>query len=81
MPCFVLAARRGKSSPNPKEIEAGLEQDHRLYFQFCLAEKLHMTLNQLKSEVTEEEMALWAAYFEVKAKRGKKYLDKIKKQR
>lgn len=40
-----------------------------------------MTLNQLKSEVTEEEMALWAAYFEVKAKRGKKYLDKIKKQR
>lgn len=46
-----------------------------------LAEKLGMTLNQLKSQITEEELALWSAYFAVKFKREKKVLDDAKKKR
>jgi hypothetical protein len=64
----------------PKAIEQALESDNRLYFQLSLAEALHCTLFELKNKVTDEEFALWAAYFSIKSKRQEKEMDKIKRQ-
>lgn len=67
-------------SLTPKAIEQELESDNRLYFQLSLAEVLHCTLFELKSKVTEEEFALWVAYFSIKNKRQEKEMEKIKNQ-
>lgn len=61
-------------------IEAELEADGRLYYQLSLAETLHLTLYELKSKMTEEELQLWAAYFSIKSKRQEKDMEKIKRQ-
>jgi hypothetical protein len=37
-------------------------------------------LFELKDKVTDEELALWAAYFAVKGRRQQKEMDKIKRQ-
>lgn len=76
---FVRVARRTRSLIL-KAIEKELESDNRLYFQLALAETLHCTLFELKDKVTDEEMALWAAYFAVKGRRQEKEMDKIKRQ-
>ena len=67
-------------SLTPKAIEQELESDNRLYFQLSLAEALHCTLFELKNRVTDEELALWAAYFTIKSKRQEKEMEKIKNQ-
>ena len=67
-------------SLTPKAIEQELDSDGRLYFQLSLAEALHCTLFELKSKVTDEELALWAAYFSIKNRRHEKEMDKIKRQ-
>ncbi len=67
-------------SPIPKAIEQELESDNRLYFQLSLAEALHCTLFELKDRVTDEELALWAAYFSIKSKRQEKEIEKIKRE-
>ena len=67
-------------SPIPKAIEQELESDNRLYFQLSLAEALHCTLFELKDRVTDEELALWAAYFSIKTKRQEKEIEKIKRE-
>ena len=64
----------------PKAIEQELESDNRLYFQLSLAEALHCTLFELKDRVTDEELALWAAYFSIKSKRQEKEIEKIKRE-
>ena len=63
-----------------KAIEQELESDNRLYFQLSLAEALHCTLFELKDRVTDEELALWAAYFSIKSKRQEKEIEKIKRE-
>lgn len=63
-----------------KAIEQELESDNRLYFQLSLAEALSCTLFELKDRVTDEELALWAAYFAVKGRRQEKEMDRIKRQ-
>jgi len=67
-------------NPIPKAIEQELESDNRLYFQLSLAEALHCTLFELKDRVTDEELALWAAYFSIKSKRQEKEIEKIKRE-
>jgi hypothetical protein len=67
-------------SPILKAIEQELESDNRLYFQLSLAEALHCTLFELKDRVTDEELALWAAYFSIKSKRQEKEIEKIKRE-
>jgi len=37
-------------------------------------------LFELKDRVTDEELALWAAYFSIKNKRQEKEMEKIKRQ-
>jgi len=44
-----------------------------------LAESLHLTLFDLKSRMTEEEMILWSLHFERKAKLQREEMEKIKK--
>ena len=51
-----------------------------MYFEFFLASELGMTVNRLRHELTEEEFLYWSAYYEVKAKRVKEEMDKIKRQ-
>lgn len=63
-----------------KAIEKELESDNRLYFQLSLAEALSCTLFELKDRVTDEELALWAAYFAVKSRRQEQEMEKIKRQ-
>jgi hypothetical protein len=76
---FALAVQRTQN-PIPKAIEQELESDNRLYFQLSLAEALSCTLFELKDRVTDEELALWAAYFAVKGRRQEKEMDRIKRQ-
>jgi hypothetical protein len=37
-------------------------------------------LFELKNKVTDEELALWAAYFSIKNRRQEKEMEKIKRQ-
>jgi len=76
---FALVAPR-RQSRILKAIEQELESDNRLYFQLSLAEALSCTLFELKDRVTDEELALWAAYFAVKGRRQEKEMDRIKRQ-
>lgn len=69
-----------RQSQTLKALEKELESDNRLYFQLALAETLHCTLFELKNKVTDEEMALWVAYFAIKGRRQEKEMEKIKRQ-
>lgn len=71
---------RQKLNLTLKAIEKELESDNRLYFQLALAETLHCTLFELKNKVTDEEMALWVAYFAIKGVRQEKEMEKIKRE-
>jgi hypothetical protein len=40
-----------------------------------------MTLSELKSKVTEEELVLWHAYFSIKNRRHQEEIEKAKRRR
>tara|TARA_R100000654_G_scaffold20010_1_gene40542 strand:+ start:1754 stop:1924 length:171 start_codon:yes stop_codon:yes gene_type:complete len=48
--------------------------------QFFIAEKLGMTVVQLRSTMSTEELFSWSAYCSLKAEREDKELDKARQQ-
>jgi len=50
-------------------------------FQFTMAEKLSMTLGQLREAMTTEELLAWSAYFSIREDEEKKALDAAKRRR
>ena len=45
---------------------------------FFLAKELGMTVRQLASQLTQEELAGWAAFYELKAEEEEKVMDRAK---
>jgi hypothetical protein len=48
--------------------------------QFFIAEKLGMTLGQLRSTMSAEELYGWSAYLTLKAEREEKEMEKARQQ-
>ena len=48
---------------------------------FFLAKELGMTVRQLASQLTQEELTGWAAFFELKAEEEEKVMDRAKTSR
>ena len=61
-------------------LKATLEQDHLLFLQFFMAEKLGMTLGQLRSTMSAKELFAWSAYLSVKSDREEKEMEKARQQ-
>ena len=61
-------------------LKATLEQDNFLFLQFFIAEKLGMTLGQLRSTMSVEELLGWSAYCTLKSEREEKEMDKAREQ-
>ena len=65
---------------NQTRLKATLEQDNYLFLQFFVAEKLGMTLGQLRSEMSAEELLGWSAYLTLKSEREEKEMEKARQQ-
>ena len=61
-------------------LKATLEQDNYLFLQFFIAEKLGMTLADLRASMSLEELLGWSAYLSVKADREEKEMEKSRQQ-
>ena len=65
---------------NQTRLKATLEQDNYLFLQFFIAEKLGMTLGQLRSEMSSEELQGWSAYLALKSEREEKEMERARQQ-
>ena len=65
---------------NPTRSKAKLEQDNYLFLQFFIAEKLGMTLLQLRTTMSAEELLGWSAYCTLKAEREEKEMEKSRQR-
>ena len=61
-------------------LKATLEQDNYLFLQFFIAEKLGMTLADLRASMSLEELLAWSAYLSVKADREEKEMERSRQQ-
>ena len=61
-------------------LKATIEQDNCLFLQFFIAEKLGMTLTDLRSKMSFEELLGWSAYLSVKSDREEKEMEKARRQ-
>ena len=52
-----------------------------MFFEFFLATELGMTVNRLRTELTDMEFAYFAAFYEIKTEREKEELEKAKRGR
>jgi hypothetical protein len=50
-------------------------------FQFTMAEKLGMTLYQLRSSMTTDELLAWSAYYSIRAAEEKAAYESAKRRR
>ena len=58
-----------------------LKDDRFLLQEMIVAEKLGYCLNDLRERVTEEELYLWAAFYELRAEEEKRVMDRAKRGR
>ena len=65
---------------NPTRSKAKLEKDNYLFLQFFIAEKLGMTVAQLRSTMSTEELFAWSAYCSLRAEREDKEMEKARQQ-
>ena len=61
-------------------LKARIDKDHYLFLQFFIAEKLGMTLAQLRASMSMEELLAWSAYLSVKSDREEKEMEKARQQ-
>ena len=61
-------------------LKAKLEQDNSLFLQFFIAEKLGMTLGELRAKMSFEELLGWSAYLSLKSEREEKEMEKARQQ-
>lgn len=60
--------------------KAKIDKDHYLFLQFFIAEKLGMTLVQLRTSMSVEELVAWSAYCSVKSDREQKEIERSREQ-
>ena len=65
---------------NPTRLKAKLEKDNYLFLQFFIAEKLGMTLAQLRASMSLEELQAWSVYCSVKSEREEKEMERSRQQ-
>ena len=58
-----------------------LKNDGLLLQEMIVAEKLGYCLNDLRERMTEEELYLWAAFYELRAEEEKRVMDRAKRGR
>lgn len=63
-----------------KRSKVRLKNDNYLLLQFFIAEKLGMTLAQLRSSMSTEELYAWSAYCEVKAEQEEKAMERSRRE-
>jgi hypothetical protein len=63
-----------------KVLEKKLENDNFMMLCFGVAKELGMSLRQLFSEMTQEELIGWSAYFAVVDSRRQKTLEEARRQ-
>ena len=61
-------------------LKATLEQDNYLFLQFFIAEKLGMTLADLRASMSLEELLGWSAYLSVKSDREEKEMERSRQR-
>ena len=61
-------------------LKARIDKDHYLFLQFFIAEKLGMTLAQLRVSMSMEELLAWSAYCSVKSDREQKEIERSRQQ-
>jgi hypothetical protein len=61
-------------------LKAQIDKDHYLFLQFFIAEKLGMTLGQLRASMSMEELIAWSAYCSVKSDREQKEIERSRQQ-
>ena len=61
-------------------LKARIDKDHFLFLQFFIAEKLGMTLTQLRASMSMEELVAWSAYCSVKSDREQKEIERSRQQ-
>ena len=61
-------------------LKATLEQDNYLFLQFFIAEKLGMTLADLRASMSLEELLGWSAYLSIKSDREEKEMERSRQQ-
>ena len=49
--------------------------------ELVVAEKLGKTLNELREQITPEELSLWLLFYELRSDEEKKQLDQVKRRR
>ena len=61
-------------------LKATIEQDNSLFLQFFIAEKLGMTLTDLRAKMSFKELLAWSAYLSIKSDREEKEMEKARRQ-
>tara|TARA_X000001382_G_scaffold124927_2_gene109923 strand:- start:323 stop:553 length:231 start_codon:yes stop_codon:yes gene_type:complete len=61
-------------------LKARIEGDNYLFLQFFIAEKLGMTLAQLRASMSLEELQAWSAYCSVKSDREQKEIERSRQE-
>ena len=61
-------------------LKATIEQDNSLFLQFFIAEKLGMTLTDLRSKMSFKELLAWSVYLSIKSDREEKEMEKARRQ-
>lgn len=65
---------------NLTPLKATIEKDNYLFLQFFIAEKLGMTLAELRASMSLEELMGWNAYCSVKSDREQKEMERSRRQ-
>lgn len=70
-----------RRNSTPKALEDQLRKDTYMMLQFFVAKELGLTLNELRSRMTDTEILGWNAYFNIQADEERKAYEKAKKSR
>ena len=70
-----------RRSWTPKALEAELKKDSYLRTQFHVAEKLGMTLCEIRTKMTDTELIGWYTYFKIQADEEQAAYEKAKRSR
>lgn len=66
--------------PRKALLQRELAEDPLLLLQFVVAERLGMTLTELRERMTEEELLGWAAFYELRKEHERVELEKARQR-
>lgn len=75
-----MEIRRQRTSTT-KAAKKELEKDNDLLAELVIAEKLGKTLNELRENVSAEEINLWLLFYDIRAEEEKRQRDMAKRRR